>query len=51
VDEVADKPTGIFERVRRRSVEMLLGEDAAPDAAQLAALLAAGGPSAQPTPR
>ena len=43
VDEVAEKPTGLMERVRRKSLEMVLGQDAAPDAAQMAALLAGGG--------
>ena len=40
VAEVAVQPVGMMERVRRKSVEMLLGVDAAPDAAQMAALLA-----------
>ena len=43
MDEVAEKPTGLMERVRRKSLEMVLGQDAAPDAAQMAALLAGGG--------
>lgn len=43
VTEVAAKPVGLVERVRRRSVEMLLGADAAPDAAQMAALLGDAG--------
>lgn len=39
VEEVAVKPVGFAERVRRKSVELVLGADAAPDAASLAALL------------
>jgi hypothetical protein len=39
VTEVTEKPVGLVERVRRRSVEMVLGVDAAPDAAALAAML------------
>jgi hypothetical protein len=39
VTEVTEKPVGLVERVRRRSVEMVLGVDAAPDAASLAAML------------
>ena len=37
--EVTEKPVGLVERVRRRSVELVLGVDAAPDAASLAAML------------
>ena len=40
VVEVSEKPVGVFERARRKSVEMVLGVDAAPDAAAMAAMLA-----------
>ena len=38
--EAAEKPKGLFERVRRKSLEMILGENAKPTQAQMAALLA-----------
>jgi len=43
--EGAEKPKGIFERARRKSLEMIMGENANPSREQMAALLALDGES------
>lgn len=45
--EGAEMPKGIFDRARRKSLEMIMGENAKPSREQMAALLALDGESSE----